>query len=155
MLLRVYGTFMRILLVRMSSMRKSLYLSVALCVSRFVCMSLLEYVLPCLYSTVCMTLPCVCLLRAYVPSMCKSPLCAFLAHILSCVCRPCVCPLHVYVPSMCMSHPCVCPTLCACPLRCMSFMCMSPPCVCPLCAHSVRMSSHVYVPPCGCPLRVL
>lgn len=46
MLLRVYDTFMRILLVRMSSMCMSLYLSVALCVSRFVCMSLLEYVLP-------------------------------------------------------------------------------------------------------------
>ena len=62
---------------------------------------------------------------------------------------PCVCSLHVYTLSVRIPY-------------------MSPPCVCPLCAHSVRMSSHIYVPadlradvlsvnissPCLRPLRV-
>ncbi len=105
----------RILLVCMCM---SLYLSVALRVSRFIFMPPRVYILPCWYPMVCMTLPCVCSLHVYI--------------------------LSVRIP------------------------CMSPPCVCPICAHSVRMSSHIYVPadlradvlsvyissPCLRPLRV-
>ena len=90
----------------------SLYLSVASCVSRFICM----YV----HTSACMSF------RVYI-SRCIRP---FPAYV----------PYHTYTLSV-------------------RIPCMSPPCVCPLCAHSVRMSSHVYVvhvyvPPFVCPPHV-
>lgn len=123
-----------------------LYLSVASCISRFVCRSLCLHVLPYLYSTVCMTVLYVCPLHVYVPSMCILSLCTFRAHLLSCVCPSMCMFLYVYVPSMCMFSLCVfrdVPSMCECPLISMSLRVY----IHPLHIYdlSVRISLCIYV----------
>ena len=100
-------------------------------------------------------------LRVYVPCAHTPHMYVLYVYVTSFVCRfvrrslcmyvpPCVCisvfkshsayELPVYVPSVLRAHvlSCVCrPSVCP-------SVCMSPPFVCSPCAHSVRMSSHVY-----------